>query len=108
MSHRQSPLLATHKAAQGGSRILLASVVFILLLLLAVGGMFLGRSGSVTEDEDAARAAVRIKNLAELQASDVAVLNASTAGHIPIEKAMEAIIPILNAKTAAAANTKQQ
>ena len=108
MSHHQYPSHTAHEPDQGGSRFLLAALVFFLLLLIVVGGALLGRSSSATEEEDASRATVRIKTLAELQAADTAALNGSDADHMPIDKAMQAIIPILNAKTDGASNPKQQ
>jgi hypothetical protein len=84
--------------------------LFFLLLLVVVGGLLLEHSGTATETEDADRSAVRIKNLAELQAADTAQLttygwNDRAKGiiHIPITRAMELILPSLNAATAATA-----
>ena len=51
--------------------LLLVSVLF-LLLFPVVGALLLVPSATATEQEEAARAALRIKNLAELQAADAA------------------------------------
>jgi hypothetical protein len=78
--------------------------VLILLLAAVIGGLWLNRSDSATETEDANRAAVRTKNLADLQAADANALttdgwNDQTKGiiHIPITKAMELVLPSLQA-----------
>ena len=107
MSHHEYPSHKALAAGKAGSRFLVTAAVLFLVLLVVVGGLFLGRSDSGTEAEDAARAAVRTKNLAELQAADTTVLNGFDGGKMPIAKAMEAIVPILNAKTAGAAKQKQ-
>ena len=93
-----------HDARKAGSTFLLTAGVLILILLLVVGGLLLGRSDSATETEDADRAAVRTKNLSELQAADTALLttygwNDKDKGivHIPIERAMALVLPALNA-----------
>jgi len=86
-----------------GSRILLGVTVLILLIAGIFGALWLNGSSSATDQEDAERSAVRVKNLAELQASDTAALttygwNDRTKGivHIPITKAMELVLPTLN------------
>lgn len=78
--------------------------VLILLLAAVLGGLWLNRSTSATETEDADRAAVRVKNLAELQAADTNALttygwNDQAKGivHIPITKAMELVLPAIQA-----------
>jgi hypothetical protein len=109
MSHHEStsedPVSVTAKS--GGSIFLTIAGILLVILIVIFGALMLGNSESPTEKEDAARAAVRTKNLAELQAADAVVLNSSEpddgfdGGHIPITKAMELIVPILNAKSAA-------
>ena len=93
-------------AASRGPGILLGVAVLILLLIAAAGALWINRSGSATELEDAARAAERTKNLAELQAADKAALStygwndkAKGVVRIPITRAMELVLPTL--KTAA-------
>ena len=95
----------THSETQRPSTgIMLLIGVLILLLAAVIGGLWLNRSSSATETEDADRAAVRTKNLAELQASDSNALttygwNDQAKGivHIPITKAMELVLPTLQA-----------
>ena len=89
--------------AKAGFPFLAAFGLFLLLILVSVGGLMLGHSGSPTEEEDAARAAVRTKNLADLQATDTAQLTtygwsdrAKGIVHIPIDRAMQLVIPSLN------------
>lgn len=84
--------------------IMLLIGVLILLLAAVLGGLWLNRSTSATETEDADRAAVRVKNLAELQAADTKALttygwNDQAKGivHIPITKAMELVLPAIQA-----------
>ncbi len=109
MSHHD----ATHAPSPSDCRFLLTAGVLFLLLLAVVGSMLLTRSGSATETEDAESAALRMKNLAELQAADTALLNSTEAddgfdgGHIPISRAMELVIPSLNTKSVGAPNQKQ-
>jgi uncharacterized protein YpmB len=52
---------------------ILAGILFVILVVV-LGGMTLSHSSNATEMEDADRAAVRIKNLADLQAADTALL----------------------------------
>ena len=84
--------------------ILLWIGVLILLLAAVLGGLWLNRSNTATETEDADRSALRTKNLAELQAVDSNALttygwNDQAKGivHIPIIKAMELVLPALEA-----------
>ena len=51
--------------------LLLVSVLFLLVLPVA-GALLVVPSATATEQEDAARAALRIKNLTDLQAADAA------------------------------------
>ena len=103
--HRTSSAAA--KTASLGSRILLGICVLILLLLALIGALWLNGSTSATETEDAERSALRTKNLAELQAADNAALTtygwndqAKGVVRIPITKAMELVLPALNARAA--------
>jgi hypothetical protein len=105
----------TASKQKAGSYFLLTAGVLFLLLLLIVGGLLLSRSDSGTEREDADRAAVRIKNLAELQAADTALLTTygwsdQTKGviHLPITRAMELILPELNAQSASASSSQPE
>jgi hypothetical protein len=98
----------TPESASLGSRIVLGTSVLILLLIAVIGGLWLNRSTSATEAEDAERSALRTKNLTELQTADEATLNtygwndqAKGVVHIPITKAMELALPSLNTRSAA-------
>ena len=53
----------TPESASLGSRIVLGTGVLILLLIAVIGGLWLNRSTSATEAEDAERSALRKKNL---------------------------------------------
>jgi hypothetical protein len=108
MSHHES--ISENQTDQGNeskkvSPIGALAAILLVILLVIIGTLLLGHSESPTEEEDAARAAVRIKNLSELQAADAVVLSGIESGHMPITKAMEMIVPILNAKSAAASTT---
>ena len=103
MSHDHSP---TPESARSSTGIFLVVGVLILLLAAVVGALWLNRSESATETEDLARAAVRTKNLSELQAADSNSLTtygwndqAKGVVHIPITKAMELILPSLQASS---------
>jgi len=103
MSDQHSHPLAESKTKSGFPFFMLLGIL-ALIIVLVVGGLLLVRSDSATEDEDAARSAVRIKNLAELQSADAAQLTtygwvnqAKGIVHIPIERAMELVLPSLNA-----------
>jgi len=103
-SHSEHSAAATEMPKKGFSFLLLAGVL-LLVLLVIVGTVVVTQSGSATENEDAARAAVRTKNLAELQASDATLLTsygwvnqAKGIVHIPISHAMELTVPALNAR----------
>lgn len=103
MSHHHS-----HHAAPSFSvsrSVFLGAAVLVLLLAAVFGALWIGNSPDATQAEDAARSAERLKNLSELQAADQAQL--STYGwndrakgivHIPITRAMELVLPGLNAK----------
>jgi len=96
------------KSATLVSRLVLGILVLILLLVAAIGGLWLNRYSSATDTEDAERSTLRTKNLAELQAADQAILDsygwndqAKGVVHLPITKAMEQILPALNSMNAA-------
>ena len=104
MSHNHTPIQEKPRSSTG---ILLFIGVLILMIAAVLGGLWLNRSGSVTETEDADRAAIRTKNLAELQSSDTTALttygwNDKAKGiiHLPITKAMELVLPSLQASEA--------
>jgi hypothetical protein len=104
MSHNHTPIQEKPRSSTG---ILLFIGVLILMIAAVLGGLWLNRSGSVTETEDADRAAIRAKNLAELQSSDTTALttygwNDKAKGiiHLPITKAMELVLPSLQASAA--------
>jgi len=101
MSNDHTPVSETTRSSTG---IFLGVGVLILLLAAVIGALWLNSSDSATETEDLARAAVRAKNLAELQAADSNTLttygwNDQAKGivHIPITKSMELVLPSLQA-----------
>jgi cytochrome bd-type quinol oxidase subunit 2 len=101
MSHDHPSHTETPRFSAG---IMLLIGVLILLLAAVLGGLWLNRSTSATETEDADRAAMRVKNLTELQAADTNALttygwNDQAKGivHIPITKAMELVLPAIQA-----------
>lgn len=103
MSHHDS----THNARKGGSPFLPAVWVFCLVFLILVGALMFGRSKPATEIEDEERAATRIKTIDELQTADMETLTtygwndrAKGVVRIPITRAMELVIPSLNASVA--------
>jgi hypothetical protein len=88
--------------------VLIGTAVLILLLAATFAGLKLRNPVSATEAEDSQRSAERIKNLADLQAADKAKLTtygwndrAKGIVHIPVTKAMELVLPTLNAKASA-------
>lgn len=104
-----------HQQNQDGARatspvraVVIGLSILILLLAATVAGLRLRTSVSATEAEESQRAAERTKNLAELQAADKTQLttygwNDRSKGvvHIPVNKAMELVLPTLNAKASA-------
>lgn len=89
---------------KGGSPFWMLAGILFIILVVVLGGMMLSNSGSATETEDTARAAVRMKNLSDLQAADATLLNsygwvdqAKGIVHIPITRAMKLVLPTLNA-----------
>jgi len=99
MSHDHT---SNSEKPQLSTGILLWIGVLILLLAAVLGGLWLNRSNTATETEDADRAAVRTKNLVELQAADSNALttygwNDQAKGivHIPIGRALELVLPTL-------------
>ena len=104
----------TPMSASLGSRVVLGIGVLILLLLAVIGGLWLNRSSSATETEEAERSVLRTKNLAELQTADQASLDtygwndqAKGVVHIPVTKAMELALPALNARSAGSTKGQQ-
>lgn len=82
--------------------ILLGLGLLVLLSAGLLGGLLINRPDSATPSEDAERAAVRARNLAELRSADSNALttygwNDRPRGivHIPITKAMELVLPAL-------------
>lgn len=74
MSHPDSihtEQLPEKKSKSCPAFLLLVSVLFLLVLPVA-GALLVVPSATATEQEDAARAALRIKNLTDLQAADAA------------------------------------
>lgn len=89
--------------AAKGPGILLGIAVVLLLLAAVIAGLWINRSTTATDAEDAARSAERAKNLAELQAADTATLTtygwndrAKGVVRVPITRAMELVLPTLN------------
>ena len=86
-----------------GPGIILGIAVVILLLAAVFAGLWINRSNSATETEDATRSFERTKNLAELQAADTATLasygwndRANGVVRVPVTRAMELVLPTLN------------
>jgi hypothetical protein len=99
MSTDHTSLSETPRLSTG---ILLLIGVMILLLAAVLGGLWLNSGTSATETEDDDRAAVRTKNLADLQAADSNALSsygwndqAKGIVHIPITNAMQLVLPAL-------------
>lgn len=97
-----------------GPGIFLGIAVVVLLLAAILAGLWINRSTSATEAEDAARSVERTKNLAELQAADTATLatygwndRAKGVVRVPITRAMELVLPNLS-KTQATKPTVTQ
>lgn len=95
-----------------GRAILIGVVVLVLLLAAVFAALWINGAPNATEAEDAARSAERTKNLSELQAADNAALTtygwndqAKGVVRIPVTKAMELVLPSLNAKEAGAIGT---
>lgn len=92
-------------APSAGRAILLGVAVLVLLLAAVFAALWINRAPNATDAEDAARSAERVKNLSELQAADNAALTtygwndrAKGVVRIPVTKAMELVLPSLNAK----------
>jgi flagellar basal body-associated protein FliL len=88
--------------APKGPGIFLGIAVVVLLLAAVAAGLWINRTSSATEAEDAARSVERTKNLAELQAADTATLTtygwndrAKGVVRVPITRAMELVLPTL-------------
>lgn len=93
------------KASSPVKAVVIGVSVLILLLAATLAGLRLRSASSATEAEDAARSAERTKNLADLQAADKAQLTtygwndrAKGIVRIPVTRAMELVLPALNAK----------
>ena len=103
MSHHD---INSEKPNSASPFLLGAGVVLVLLVALA-GSLLISRSSSPTDIEDSERAGLRTKNLTDLQSADTALLSsygwndqAKGIVHIPITKAMQLVLPTLNARTA--------
>ena len=88
--------------APKGPGIFLGIAVVVLLLAAVAAGLWITRTSSATEAEDAARSVERTKNLADLQAADTATLTtygwndrAKGVVRVPITRAMELVLPTL-------------
>jgi hypothetical protein len=115
MTHHHETSHDTGAVSLRSPGILAGVAVLVLLLVAALGALWINRSGSATELEDAARSAERAKNLTELQAADEVAL--STYGwvdkpkgivHIPIARAMELVLPTLKNSPAKSGQPSQQ
>ena len=98
-----------------GPGILTILSVLVLLLAAVAGALWVSHSGSATDREDQERAAVRTKNLADLRAADQTALttygwNDKAKGivRIPVTRAMELVLPELNARAAKGAPSQTQ
>jgi flagellar basal body-associated protein FliL len=103
MEHAHQTASKTDRGISPGKLILLGIAVLILLLAAAAGSLWINQMSPATETEDAERAALRSKNLAELEAADTTTLTtygwndqAKGVVRIPIGKAMELVLPTLN------------
>jgi hypothetical protein len=98
-----------------GPGILTILTVLVLLLAAVAGALWISHSGSATEREDQERAAIRTKNLADLRAADQTALTtygwsdkAKGIIHIPVTRAMEIVVPELNARSTKGAFSQTQ
>ena len=106
----------THSSAGKGTRIVILLAVLILLLAAVFAALWVNAAPTATDAEDAARSAERLKNLADLQAADQATLTiygwndrAKGVVRIPVDRAMELVLPVLNARSdKTAAQSPQQ
>jgi len=74
MSHhdyQHHQMISEERPAKSSGSLLLVGLM-LALLLPVLGGLLLLPSATATENEDAARAAIRTKNLTDLQAADAA------------------------------------
>jgi len=101
-------------ARRGPGVLLLAGVLILLLAAVIVGFRLVGHPGA-TEAEDAERGAVRLKNLADLRAADSNevttygwVDRAKGIVRVPVTRAMELVLPELNAQANGAAAPQTQ
>lgn len=85
------------------TKILIGLTVLVLLLAAVFAGLWINNTPTATDAEDALRSVERLKNLAELQAADQATLTtygwndrAKGIVRIPIDRAMELVLPALN------------
>lgn len=92
-------------ARRGPGVLLLAGVLILLLAAVIVGFRLVGQSGAM-EAEDAERAAVRLKNLADLRVADSNELTtygwvdrAKGVVRVPVTRAMELVLPEINARS---------
>ncbi len=104
MSHNHTTIQQRPWSSIG---ILLFLGVLFLMIAAVLGGLWLNRSASATDSEDADRAVARAKNLAELQSADTTALTtygwndkAKGVVHLPITRAMELVLPSLQASEA--------
>jgi hypothetical protein len=104
MSNHHHP--SDHAPASRGPGIFLVVGVLIILVAAIFAGIRLAGTGSATETEDAERAAVRLKNLEEVKAADTAQVTtygwndrAKGVVRIPVKRAMELVLPELNARS---------
>jgi len=98
-----------------GPGILTILSVLVLLLAAVAGGLWVSHSGSATDREDQERAAVRTKNLADLRVADQTALTtyvwsdkAKGIIRIPVTRAMELVMPELNARSTKGSSSQTQ
>lgn len=98
-----------------GPGILTIFSVLVLLLAAVAGALWVSHSGSATDREDQERSAVRTQNLADLRAADQTALTtygwsdkAKGIIRIPVTRAMELVMPELNARSTKGASSQSQ
>lgn len=106
MTHHHHDHAEVARTYRGPGIVTILSVLALLLAAVA-GAVWISHSGSATEREDQERSAVRAKNLADLRAADQTALttygwNDKSRGivRIPVDRAMELVVPELNARAA--------
>lgn len=114
MTHHHHDHDAAVRTYRGPGTLTILSVL-VLLLAAVAGALWVSHSGSATDREDQERAAVRTKNLADLRAADQTALTtygwsdkAKGIIRIPVTRAMELVMPELNARSTKGAPSQNQ